>query len=87
MFIVANLHNRNTFCKESKQAPSYYLPRIMTTDCSWVTGSNMQEVYEYIGGTLDSWYHIKYYFLCIPCNTKQKSVLIYMSLNNSSKMF
>ena len=47
----------------------------------------MQEVYEYIGGTLDSWYHIKYYFLCIPCNTKQKSVLIYMSLNNSSKMF
>ena len=66
MFIVANLHNSNTLSEESKQAPSYDRPRIMSTDCSWVTGSNMQEVYKYIGGALDGWYHSKYSSLCVP---------------------
>ena len=37
--------------------------------------------------SLDSWYHTKYSVLCIPCNIKQKSIFIYMLLNNSLKMF
>ena len=26
----------------------------------------MQEVYKYIGGALDGWYHSKYSSLCVP---------------------